>query len=73
MQKLTYTEYTKLSFKDIESLLTNVSTKTAKQYFTDIKRELNVKTVLFCHFKQYFKIEEVPKRPQKTPKDTLKS
>jgi hypothetical protein len=70
MQNSTYTEYTKLSFKDIESLLITVSTKTAKQYYTDIKKELDVKTVLFCHFKQYFKIQEIPKTP---PKDPLKS
>ena len=57
----TYTEYTKLSFKYIESLLITVSTKTAKQYLTDIKKELKVKAVLFCHFKQYFKIQEIPK------------
>jgi hypothetical protein len=59
MPKLTYTEYTKLSFKDIERLLITVSEKTAKHYLTDIKKELNVKTVLFCHFKQYFKVSEI--------------
>jgi hypothetical protein len=56
-----YTDYQKLSFKDIEALLISVSEKTAKQYLTDIKKELGLKTVLFLHFKQYFKIQEVPK------------
>jgi hypothetical protein len=55
----TYTDYTKLSFKDIESLLITISEQSAKQYLSDIKKELGLKTVLFCHFKQYFKITQI--------------
>ncbi|MFV8344588.1 hypothetical protein [Flavobacterium sp. ZB4P13] len=51
-----YTDYQKLSFKDIEYLLISISESTAKQYLTDIKKEYGLKTVLFSHFKQYFKI-----------------
>jgi hypothetical protein len=58
MKITTYTEYTKLSFKDIESLLITVSEQAARQYLSDIKKEYGLKAVLFCHFKQYFKIAE---------------
>jgi hypothetical protein len=51
-----YTNTTKLSFKDIESLLTTISQETAKQYFTDIKKQYGLKVVLYCHFKDYFKV-----------------
>jgi hypothetical protein len=57
--KTTYTDYQKLTFKDIESLLISVSPKTAQQYLTDIKKEYELKAVLFCHFKKYFKILEI--------------
>jgi pyruvate/oxaloacetate carboxyltransferase len=58
MTTKTYTDCQKLSFKDIEALLISVSPKTAKQYLTDIKKEFDVKIVLFCHFKKYFKVTE---------------
>lgn len=54
-----YTDYTKLSFKDIENLLMNVSERTAKQYLSDIKKEYKLKYVLFQHFKAYFKVSEI--------------
>lgn len=56
-----YSDYQKLSHKDIETLLISISTKTAKQYLTDIKKEFRIKIVLFSHFKSYFKIIENPK------------
>ena len=52
-----YTDYTKLSYKDIESLLCTISSKTAQQYLTDIKNQYNTKHVLYFHFKKYFKLE----------------
>lgn len=54
-----YTDYQKLSFKDIESLLITVSPQKAKQYLTDIKKEYEIKAVLFIHFKKYFKVLEI--------------
>jgi len=60
MSKPTYSEYQKISYKDIEALLINVSEKTAKQYLTDIKKEFDIKIVLFSHFKTYFKVSELP-------------
>lgn len=54
-----YTDYQKLSYKDIEYLLVSVSQKTAQQYLTDIKKQYQISTVLFLHFKQYFKITEI--------------
>ena len=54
-----YTDYQKLSSKDIEILLINVHPRTARQYLTDIKKEFNIKYVLFQHFKMYFKITEM--------------
>ena len=56
----TYSEFQKISYKDIEALLINVSEKTAKQYLTDIKKEFGINIVLFNHFKSYFKIIELP-------------
>lgn len=56
----TYHDFQKLTHKDIESLLISVSTKTAQQYLTDIKKEYGLKIVLFSHFKRYFKIAEIP-------------
>jgi hypothetical protein len=64
-----YTEYTKLGYKDIESLLITISAKTAQQYLTDIKKEFDIKDVLFCHFKQYFKIQEIPENSVKSPQN----
>lgn len=55
-----YTEFQKLTHKDIELLLINVSPATAKQYLTDIKKEFQTPIVLFNHFKQYFKITVLP-------------
>lgn len=66
-----YTDYTKLSYKDIESLLMTISTKTAQQYLTDIKKQYEIKDVLFFHFKRYFKVLEIPDSSKKTP-DILK-
>ena len=54
----TYKNTQKLSFKDIEALLINVSPSTAKVYLNDIKKTYDIKIVLFIHFKTYFKITE---------------
>lgn len=54
-----YTEFQKLSYKDIEALLITVSECTAKKYFSDIKKQFNIDVVLFWHFKSYFKITEI--------------
>ena len=51
-----YTDLQKLTAKDIQHLLVSVSEKTAQNYITDIKKEYQLKIVLFCHFKNYFKI-----------------
>jgi hypothetical protein len=59
MQPTDYTDYTKLSAKDIEVLLITVSHTAAKLYLTDIKKQFDIKTVLFIHFKQYFKITQL--------------
>lgn len=59
-QTKSYTDFEKLSFKDIEFLLVNVSEKTAQQYMTDIKNHFSTPIVLFFHFKQYFKITQIP-------------
>jgi hypothetical protein len=55
-----YTEFQKLSYKDIKALLITVSEKTAKQYLTDIKKEFDINVVLFHHFKIYFKVSQNP-------------
>lgn len=62
-----YTDYQKLSFKDIETLLVSISVKMAKQYLTDIKKEYEIKIVLFHHFKQYFKITQIPPKIPNMP------
>lgn len=49
-----YKEYQKLSFKDIQTLLT-VSEASAKRYLSDIKNHFEINAVLFSHFKKYFK------------------
>jgi hypothetical protein len=54
-----YTDYQKISIKDIVFLLVSVSEKTAQQYYKDIKKEYEIPIVLFTHFKQYFKITEI--------------
>ncbi|SHM72113.1 hypothetical protein [Flavobacterium xinjiangense] len=54
-----YTDYQKISYKDIELLLVSVSEKTAQQYLRDIKKEFQISIVLFSHFKHYFKITEI--------------
>ena len=51
-----YTDLQKLTAKDIQHLLVSVSEKTAQNYFTDIKKEYQLKIVLFVHFKNYFKV-----------------
>jgi hypothetical protein len=51
-----YTDLQKLTAKDIQHLLVSVSEKTAQNYITDIKKEYQLKIVLFVHFKNYFKI-----------------
>jgi hypothetical protein len=51
-----YQEFQKLSYKDIENLLITISTRTAKQYLSDIKRHFNSPIVTFSHFKTYFKV-----------------
>ena len=51
-----YTDLQKLTAKDIQYLLVSVSEKTAQNYFTDIKKEYQLKIVLFVHFKNYFKV-----------------
>ena len=54
-----YTDYQKLSIKDIVFLLVSVSEKTAQLYYQDIKKQYETPHVLFTHFKQYFKITEI--------------
>ena len=56
----TYSDFQKITHKDIETLLISISTKTAQQYLTDIKKEYGLKIVLFEHFKKYFKIQQIP-------------
>ncbi|WP_162128198.1 hypothetical protein [Flavobacterium phycosphaerae] len=51
-----YKPFQALSSKDIESLLFNISERTAQQYLTDIKRTYDLKVVTYYHFKMYFKI-----------------
>jgi hypothetical protein len=51
-----YKDFQKLSYKDIESLLVTISETTAKRYLSDIKQHFNIDTVLYCHFKAYFKV-----------------
>lgn len=60
-----YTDLQKITSKDIETLLISISNKTAQQYLTDIKKEYDLKIVLFQHFKKYFKITEIPPLPPK--------
>ncbi|WP_131494835.1 hypothetical protein [Flavobacterium hydatis] len=56
-----YSEFQRITSKDIEILLISISPRTATQYLTDIKKEYGIKTVLFSHFKSYFKIAETSK------------
>ena len=49
-------EFRRLTAKDIVSLLEVNDIKTAQKILIDIKTELNIPMVLFCHFKRYFKI-----------------
>ena len=48
-----------MSAKDIEILLINISPSISRVYLSDIKKEFKIKTVLFFHFKKYFKITEI--------------
>jgi len=56
MQTTNYTQFQKLSYKDIQSLLVNVSESNAKKILTDIKKQYCINSVLFSHFKLYFKV-----------------
>jgi hypothetical protein len=47
---------TALDAKMIQSLLENITYRTAQYYLTDIKKQYNTKCVLYCHFKNYFNI-----------------
>lgn len=51
-----YKDTTKITAKDVCELLCTISQRTAQQYFTDIKKQYDVKIVLYIHFKQYFNI-----------------
>lgn len=51
-----YKDTTKITAKDVCSLLCTVSHRTAEQYLTDIKNHFNIKVVLYKHFKDYFKV-----------------
>lgn len=50
-----YTEFQKLSSKDIQSLL-SVSESTSYLILKDIKQHYNLTSVLYYHFKNYYKI-----------------
>lgn len=50
-------EFRRLTAKDIQILLEVNDIKTAYKYLKDIKEELKIPMVLFCHFKKYFKIQ----------------
>lgn len=49
-------EFRILTIKDIKALLCVNDDRTAKKYLNDIKEHTKAPKVLFCHFKQYFKI-----------------
>lgn len=51
-----YKDTTKITAKDISSLLCTISQRTAEQYYTDIKKHFDIKVVLYHHFKTYFKL-----------------
>jgi len=53
-------EFHKITYKDIENYM-NVSERTAKRYFSDIKEEYNLRAVCLQHFLNYFNLKEVPK------------
>lgn len=45
-----------ITTKDLHGLLTNCSLRTAERYYSDIKKEYNIKVVMYGHFKEYFKL-----------------
>lgn len=49
-------EFRILSIKDIKTLLDIQDDRTARKYLKDIQEHTKAPKVLFCHFKQYFKI-----------------
>lgn len=53
-----FKEYKIIRIKDLQSLL-YVSETTAKSIFKDIKQHYEINTILFIHFKQYFKVDFV--------------
>ncbi len=56
--------FQRITVKDIERKL-GVGRTAAARYYIDIKKEYNLKIVLFCHFLKYFNVPNYTEKDRK--------